>query len=134
LVRRAGLIGTTALLGGFVLFAVRGYRGAMRAPDHYGVMVATGITSWIAFQALINMGTVTNTLPITGVPLPLISYGGTSVATTLAAIGVLLNICAQGWRQNHSGILKGPDAPIDLGRGNRGAPVPGPRRRASLPR
>jgi cell division protein FtsW len=129
-----GLVGTTLVLAGFVFFAVRGYRGAMRAPDRYGVMVAVGITTWIAFQALINMATVTNTLPITGVPLPLISYGGTSVATTLAAIGVLLNVSSQGGRQSHSRILRGSDATVDLGRRDGGAPVTGTRRRASLPR
>ena len=87
-----GLIGTTLILAAFVFFAVRGYRASMRAPDGLGVMIAAGITTWIAFQALINMATVSNTLPITGVPLPLISYGGTSVATTLmlGAIAVRL--------------------------------------------
>jgi cell division protein FtsW len=93
-----GLVGTSLILLGFAAFAVRGYRAAMRAPDRFGLALATAITSWVAFQALVNMATVTDTLPITGVPLPLISYGGSSVAMTLAAIGVLLNIASQGAR------------------------------------
>ena len=129
-----GLIGTTLVLAGFLFFAVRGYRASMRAPDRFGVMIATGITTWIAFQGLINMATVTNTLPITGVPLPLLSYGGTSVATTLAAIGVLLNISSQGGRQGPARIIRGTDATVDLGRRDGGTPVTGTRRRASLPR
>jgi cell division protein FtsW len=125
-----GLVGTTLVLLGFVLFAIRGYRAAMRAPDRFGVTLAVGITTWIALQALINMGTVTDTLPITGVPLPFISYGGTSVAVTLAAVGVLLNIAGQGGRQT----LRRSDATLDIGRGDRRSRFPGARRRASLPR
>ncbi|HEX6350971.1 MAG TPA: putative lipid II flippase FtsW, partial [Candidatus Dormibacteraeota bacterium] len=78
-----GLLGTTAVLVSFCLFAWRGYRAAVRAPDRFGVMIAVGITTWIGVQALVNMGTVTDTLPATGVPLPFISYGGTSVAILL---------------------------------------------------
>jgi cell division protein FtsW len=98
-----GLVGTTLVLLGFAAFAVRGYRAAMRAPDRFGLALATSITSWVTFQALVNMGTVTDTLPITGVPLPLISYGGSSVAMTLAAVGVLLNIASQGTRRGARG-------------------------------
>jgi cell division protein FtsW len=123
-----GLVGTTVILAGFVLFAIRGYRAAMLAPDRYGVIVATSITTWIAFQALVNMATVTNTLPITGVPLPLISYGGTSVAATLAAVGVLLNVAGQARRKR--GRM---DAAADSGRGDRRSSVPGAGRRASFP-
>jgi cell division protein FtsW len=114
-----GLVGTSAILLGFVLFAVRGYRAAMLAPDRYGLTIAAAITTWISFQALLNMATVTDTLPITGVPLPLISYGGTSVAATLAAIGVLLNVAGQTTRK--PGRL---DAAADSGRRDRRSPVP----------
>ena len=86
----------------FLAFAARGYRVAVRAPDGLGLMLAASITTWIAFQALVNMATVTNTLPITGVPLPFFSYGGTSVAATLAAVGVLLNIAGQSRRTSSS--------------------------------
>ena len=58
-----GLLGTTLVMLGFLLFAVRGYRAGLRAPDRFGVVLATAITTWIAFEALLNMATVTNTLP-----------------------------------------------------------------------
>jgi cell division protein FtsW len=122
-----GLVGTSLVLLGFGLFAVRGYRAALRAPDRLGLTLAAAITTWISFQALVNMATVTDTLPITGVPLPLISYGGSSVATTLAAIGVLLNIASQGTRRRSNESL-------DLGRRDRRAPDAGSRRGPGAPR
>jgi cell division protein FtsW len=127
-----GLVGTTAVLVAFVALALRGYRTAIRAADRFGVALAAGITTWIAFQALLNMGTVTDTVPITGVTLPFISYGGTSLAITMAAMGVLLNVAAQSGRQRHPG--RRIDATVDLGRGDGRPPVTGPRRRASVPR
>lgn len=121
-----GLVGTTLLLGGFCVFIVRGYRIAMRASDRYSLVVAAGITTWIGFQALLNMATVTDTLPITGVPLPFVSYGGTAVATTIAAVGVLLAIAAQGARTG-VGRQRRMDAALDLGRRDRRAPLSGAR-------
>ena len=123
-----GLVGTTAVLAGFVVFSVRGYRAALRAPDRYGAIAASAITTWIWFQALMNMATVTSTLPITGVPLPFISYGGTALAITLAAVGVLLNIASQGRRQALRDIWR-TDASLDIGRRDRRPPVSRPRRR-----
>jgi len=120
-----GLVGTTLLLSGFCAFIVRGYRIAMRAPDRYSLMVASSITTWIGFQALLNMATVTDTLPITGVPLPFVSYGGTAVATTIAAVGVLLGIATQGVRQGSR--QRRMDAALDLGRRDRRAPLSGAR-------
>jgi cell division protein FtsW len=125
-----GLLGTTGVLVAYVFFAWRGFRTALRAPDRYGVMVGVGITTWIAVQALINMGTVTDTIPATGVPLPFISYGGTSVVILLAAVGVLLNISSQGHEQSFRRF----DATLDLGRGDRRPPDARARRRARLPR
>jgi cell division protein FtsW len=93
-----GLLGTTLVMLGFLCFAIRGYRASLRAPDRFGVVLAVAITTWIAFEALLNMATVTNTLPIAGVPLPFFSYGGTALATTLAAVGVLLSIARRGSR------------------------------------
>lgn len=127
-----GLIGTTALLVAFVALTCRGYRAAMRAPDLFGLALGAGITTWISFQALLNMATVTDTVPITGVTLPFISYGGTSLAITMAATGVLLNIAAQGGRQTRR--RRRIDATVDLGRGDGRPPVPGPGRRASVSR
>jgi len=128
-----GLVGTTLVMLGFLLFALRGYRAALRAPDRFGVVLAVGITTWIAFEALLNMATVTNTLPIAGVPLPFFSYGGTALATTLAAVGVLLSIARRG-TNTAKGISRRTDAPSDSWRRDRRAPLSGARGRASLSR
>ena len=87
-----GLLGTLTVVGLFLMLAWRGYRIAMRAPDLYGSLLATGITTMIALQAGINIGVVTDTLPVTGITLPFISYGGSSLVLSLAGIGILLNI------------------------------------------
>jgi cell division protein FtsW len=128
-----GLAGTTLVMLGFLIFAVRGYRAALRAPDRFGVVLAVGITTWIAFEALLNMATVTNTLPIAGVPLPFFSYGGTALATTLAAVGVLLSIARRG-SKSETGIKRSTNAPFDRWRRDRRAPLSGARGRASLSR
>ena len=130
-----GLVGTTLVMAGFLLFAFRGYRAGLRAPDRFGVVLAASITTWIAFEALLNMATVTNTLPITGVPLPFFSYGGTAIATTLAAVGVLLSVARRGTSAGLGIKNKGrPDAPFDSWRRDRRAPLSGARGRASLSR
>jgi len=133
-----GLVGTTLVMLAFLFFGWRGYRAALRAPDTFGLTLAVGITTWITFEALLNMATVTNTLPVTGVPLPFFSYGGTSLATTLAGVGVLLSIARQGSSGGGAKSKRKPrgrlDAPFDSWRRNRWSPVPGARRGASLPR
>jgi cell division protein FtsW len=120
-----GLIGTAGVLALFGLFAYRGYRIALKAPDAFGSLLACGITTWIAFQAMVNVAAVTVTLPTTGVPLPFISYGGSSLAIALGAVGILLNVSTQsekvGWIRHAS---------IDLGRRHGRTLVPGDRRRA----
>lgn len=75
-----------------LFFAYRGFRVALKATDTFGRMVAAGITAWIVFQTLINIGGITAILPLTGIPLPFISYGSSALAVNLAAIGVLLNV------------------------------------------
>ncbi|MDQ6601176.1 MAG: putative lipid II flippase FtsW [Chloroflexota bacterium] len=87
-----GLVGCAIVIGLFAAMAVRGYRTAMHAPDRFGAIMATGITTWLVFQAVINIGGVTTAIPFTGVPLPLFSYGGSSLAVTLGALGVLISI------------------------------------------
>lgn len=87
-----GMLGCIALIGLFLFFAYRGYHVANRAPDDFGKLLAVGIVSWIVLQAFVNIFAITGLMPLTGIPLPLISYGGTSVAVSLAAIGILLNI------------------------------------------
>ncbi len=87
-----GLIGTIVVVLLFLFVAWRGLRIASYAPESFGRFVAIGITSWIVFQAFINISAITGLIPLTGIPLPLISYGGTSLAGLLAAIGILLNV------------------------------------------
>ena len=93
-----GLIGTLLVLAAFGFFCYLGIRIAREAPDRFGFLVAGGITAWIGLQAVINIGAVTGMLPITGVPLPMVSFGGTSLMLTMAAIGILLSIARHGRR------------------------------------
>lgn len=90
-----GLIGCAIIIGVFIFLILSALSVAERAKDNYGRLLATGITSIIAVQAIINIAVVTGSMPVTGVPLPFISYGGTSLVINLAAIGVLLNISRQ---------------------------------------
>lgn len=90
-----GFLGGALVLFLFFVLAWRGLRIAMRAPDLYGTLLAIGITSMIAFQALINIGVVTGSMPVTGIPLPFISHGGSSLLISLTGVGILLNISRQ---------------------------------------
>jgi cell division protein FtsW len=87
-----GLVGTTVTLACFCLIAWRGVRIAMRAPDSFGSFVALGLTVMIAVQAFVNMSVVLGLMPTKGIPLPLVSAGGSSLVISLLAMGVLLNI------------------------------------------
>ncbi len=87
-----GLVGCLFVIGLYLFLAWRGYRIACRAPDSFGALLAVGITTWVLGQAAINIGGITSTIPFTGIPLPFLSYGGSSLAVTLTAMGVLLNI------------------------------------------
>jgi cell division protein FtsW len=91
-----GLIGEVVVLAMFGALVYAGIRIAIRAPDTFGRLLAAGITTWIGFQALVNMGAVTGVLPIAGVPLPFISYGGSSLVVTLLGVGVLVSIARAG--------------------------------------
>lgn len=87
-----GLIGALFVIVLFVLFAVRGFSIASKAPDRFGFMLATGITVQICLQAVLNIAVVTNTIPNTGISLPFFSYGGTAIMMQLGEMGILLNI------------------------------------------
>jgi len=89
-----GLIGTLAVVAAFGLILWRGTRAALNAPDRFGMLLGIGIVTGIIVQALFNISVVISILPAKGIPLPFISYGGTSVIVTLFAVGVLLNISA----------------------------------------
>ncbi len=89
-----GLFGTLAVLGLFLVFGYAGIRIALRSDDHFSRIVAAGITAWFVGQALINLGCVLRLLPVAGVPLPMVSYGGSALLANLAAVGLLL-ACAR---------------------------------------
>jgi cell division protein FtsW len=94
-----GLAGMLVILALFGALVWAGTRIAMRAPDAFGRLLAAGITGWIAVQALINLGAVTGMLPITGVPLPLVSFGGSSLVACMVGIGILISIARRPARQ-----------------------------------
>ena len=87
-----GLIGEIVVLLAFGVLIYAGIRIAARAPDVFGRLLASGIVSWFGLQIVVNLGAVTGLLPITGVPLPMLSYGGSSLVVSLAAVGILVNI------------------------------------------
>jgi len=119
-----GLVGGTVVIGLFVALAYAGIRTAIQAPDTFGGLMAAGITAWICFQALINIGVVVAVVPVTGITLPFVSAGGSSLAVSLAAVGILLSVSREtverGWIS----------ASADSGRGYGGTYIPGSRRRS----
>jgi len=90
-----GLVGAVCVLLLLVAFAWFGLRVASRAPDRYGGLLGVGLVAWIAAETIINVGAVIGLLPVTGIPLPFISYGGSSLVLTLLAAGILVNIARQ---------------------------------------
>jgi cell division protein FtsW len=97
-----GLVGALVVVGLFVALCVLGSRAALQAPDRFGMLIAAGVTVWFGVQAFVNIGAVIGILPITGVPLPFVSYGGSSLLFSLIGAGLLLNVARQAPR---------PDAP-----------------------
>lgn len=87
-----GFLGVSLVIALFLLFAWRGFRIAIKAPDTFGSLLAAGITGMITFQAAINIGVVSGVLPVTGITLPFISHGGSSLLLTMVGVGLLLNI------------------------------------------
>ncbi|HEY3424711.1 MAG TPA: stage V sporulation protein E [Negativicutes bacterium] len=87
-----GFIGTVTVIVLFFLFAWRGFKVALSAPDIYGSILGAGLTTMIIMQALMNIAVVTATMPVTGIPLPFISFGGSALIFTLAGVGIVLNI------------------------------------------
>jgi cell division protein FtsW len=91
-----GILGAVALLGVFGMLAWRGIGASLRAPDRFGRYLGLSITVLLVGQALINMGVAVALLPTKGIPLPFISYGGSSLIVVLALSGILLNISEHG--------------------------------------
>jgi cell division protein FtsW len=87
-----GFVGVLAVCGLFVAFGLLGVQVALRAPDRFGMLLAGGITAWVLTQALINIGGVVGMMPLTGLTLPFVSFGGSSLLVMMAAGGLLLNV------------------------------------------
>ena len=119
-----GLLGGSLVIVLFLAFAYLGIRTSLGAPDTFGALLAAGITAWICIQAFINIGVVVGLIPVTGIPLPFVSAGGSSLIVSFAAVGILLSV-------SRETVEKGTwnDAPADRGRGNGRAHLPGPGRR-----
>ncbi|HEX3219660.1 MAG TPA: putative lipid II flippase FtsW [Candidatus Limnocylindria bacterium] len=124
-----GIIGTLTVLILFGLLAYHGYRIAIHAPDTFSGLLAAGLTTWLVAQACINMMVVTALMPVTGIPLPFISYGGSALTINLVAVGILLSISRE---TSQTGSLL--DALSGLGRRDRRARVPRAGRRAGAAR
>jgi cell division protein FtsW len=92
LAEETGFVGCIAVIILFAIFVWRGIVVAMKAPDTFGSLIAIGIVALIGLQAIINIAVVTGTIPVTGMPLPFFSYGGTAIIVNLATVGILLNI------------------------------------------
>lgn len=101
-----GLVGALAVIAVFALFLWRGIRTSLLAPDRFGMLLALGLVTAIVMQALFNISVVLSMVPTKGIPLPFISYGGSSLVLTLAAVGVLLNISQQTSGSFESGLLR----------------------------
>jgi cell division protein FtsW len=113
-----GLVGTLTVVALFLLVAYHGYRIAIHAPDTFSGLLAAGLTTWLVVQAGINMMVVTALMPVTGIPLPFISYGGTALTINLVAVGILLSIS----RETTQGSIL--DALSGIGRRDRRAHIP----------
>ncbi len=90
-----GFVGALGVILMFVFISWRGFRIAKRAPDAFGKLLAIGVTSWISMQAVINLSAMVALMPLTGIPLPFISYGGSSLIIIMVAVGIVLNISRQ---------------------------------------
>ena len=114
-----GLVGTLTVVALFVVIAYQGYRIAITAPDTFSGLVACGITTWLVGQAFVNIMVVTALMPVTGIPLPFISAGGSALTINLLAVGILLSISRETTQQ---GSLR--DAVFGIGRRDRRAHLP----------
>jgi cell division protein FtsW len=99
-----GLLGTSAVIAAFAVFAYTGMRIALRCKDPFGKRLAVALTTLVCGQAFINLAAVMGVAPLTGIPLPFVSYGGSSLVVLLAAVGVLLNIATDDGRERRASV------------------------------
>lgn len=122
-----GLVGTTALIAAYAAFAYSGFRVALACKDPFGKRLAAGVTTLVCGQALINIAAVMGVAPLTGITLPFVSYGGSSLVVGLAGVGILLNIAGDHGRATRTRVP-------DRSRGNSRTRASGDRSRRSAPR
>ena len=113
-----GLFGAFAVLAAFVVFGYAGFNVALACRDPFGKLLAAGITALICGQAAVNVSAVMGLAPLTGIPLPLVSYGGSSLVVLLASVGILLNIAV-----NHAAAESSAKVPDRRGRNRRARPA-----------
>jgi cell division protein FtsW len=151
-----GFVGAAVVIALFLLLAYAGVRTAIRAPDTFGALLAAGITAWLCYQAFINVAVVVALLPVTGITLPFISAGGSSLLVSFAAAGILLSISRETLEPRGRGAkpearkaetrateargtatrtpeLRRIDEAADRGRRDRGTHLPGAGRRERAP-
>jgi cell division protein FtsW len=116
-----GFIGAMVVVLLFVLLAWRGFRIATRARDELGLLLAAGMTTWVALEALINILTILQVLPFAGNALPFFSYGGSNLVLTLGAMGLLLNV-SRGRKDSDGSEAVGESAALRWGNGGRNLP------------
>ena len=102
-----GMIATLGVIGGFIIFVLCGVYIAWHARDVFGLLLASGVTFLVGLQAFINIGVVTSALPNKGLPLPFISYGGSSLLLMMLAVGILVSVA------RHGGSLERDDEEIE---------------------
>ncbi len=133
-----GLFGCLLVIGLLIMFAWRGIRAAFGARDGYGFLLALGITIWLVVQSLMNMAVITAIMPFTGMPLPFLSYGGSSLFISLIGVGILLNISrdatinvkVQNWKPIRESLRES----LDLRRRNGRSHLPGASRHRNIAR
>jgi cell division protein FtsW len=120
-----GLVGTTAVIAAYTAFAYAGFRVALSCRDPFGKRLAAGITTLVCGQAVINLAAVMGAAPLTGITLPFVSYGGSSLVVGLAAVGILLNIAGDSGRARQSRVpdrnRRNSRSRASVPRGGRGA-------------
>ena len=109
-----GFAGAAAVLVGFAVLVGAGFRTAARAPDAFGRYLAAGLTTMIGLGAAVNLCVVTGLIPTTGIPLPFLSYGGTSLVVTAAAVGMLVSVARRSGVENDFGYSREVSPPASL--------------------
>lgn len=123
-----GILGAALVVLLFIVFVVRGFQIARRAGDPFGALLAAGVTVWVVFQALLNIAVMLALVPSTGVPLPFISFGGSSLLVVMIGVGLLLSVQRVTIRRQHTPDRRNESATVDRQRRDRGSRVSSTRR------